>query len=490
MSPAYAALDALMQIAGRERPQWAVIEGGANAMKTRFYAEEAAAAALAAIGVAAADLWTLRTGETQEVRVSTREAAAALVSFALQTFGDPALAPPARPDDAGAGSARGTPAMGFFPTSDGRWVFLHPSFPDSAARLHAMLGAPADRDAVAAEAMRWTAQDLENAIADAGLCGAMARSPEEWDDSEQGRILAATPVVEVVRFADSPPEALSPAPDAPLSGFRVLDLTRVLAGPTCARTLAQHGAEVLYVSSPNLPTTEWFVSDTNPGKRACYLDLAAPGDADRLRELVRGCDVFSQGYRAGALARMGFGPLELARLRPGVICTSVNAYGHEGLWAGRPGWEQLAQTVTGMAVEHGQDLFDSARGPVLQPGAVTDYTTGFLAALGSMIALRRRALYGGSYLVRVSLSRTAMWVRSLGRGPASRLQTAEAHAPAELASWMIDMPQGGFGPIRRLRPTVRMSKTPAEWRLPVSRLGAHPAEWERERAAASAASPN
>lgn len=479
MSIADHALHDLMQIAGRSTPDWALVQPGPTALKTRFYAEEAAAAVLAAIGVAAADIWSLRTGASQRVEVGVREAAAALVSFAHQTFADPSQAPPMRPDDAGGG--RGTPAMGFFQAKDGRWIFLHPSFPDSAARLHALVGAPADREAVVAEVARWTAQDLEDAIAAAGVCGAVARTPAEWDASEQGRILAATPVIEIVRFADSPPEPFSGDSTAPLSGLRVLDLTRVLAGPTCARTLAQHGAETLYVSSPNLPTTERFVSDTNPGKRAAFLDLRAPADAERLRALVRDCDVFSQGYRGGALERLGFGPLDLAELRPGVICTAINAYGHEGPWARRPGWEQLAQTVTGMAVQHGQDM--GGAGPQLQPAAVADYTTGYLAALGSMIALRRRALYGGSYLVRVSLSRTAMWVRGFGRADAARLDAVQPLGQDELAGWMIDVPDSGFGPMRRLRPAVRLSATPAGWALPVSRLGAHPPAWSGAQAA-------
>lgn len=488
MSVVDAALNDLMQLAGRAAPDWVALSTGAPALKTRFYAEEAAAAVQAAIGALAADIWTLRTGETQNVEVDTREAAASLLSFVHQSFADPSRAPPMRPDDAGGG--RGTPAMGYFQAKDGLWVFLHPSFPDSAAKLHALVGSPADRDAVVAEVRRWTAEDLEDAIAAAGICGAMARSPEDWDVSEQGRVLAATPVIEVVRFADSPPEPFAGDPVAPLSGVRVLDLTRVLAGPTCARTLAQHGAETLYVSSPNLPTTEWFVSDTNPGKRAAFVDLRDPGGQEQMRALVRESDVFSQGYRAGALERLGFGPLDLAQLRPGIICTAINAYGHEGPWAKRPGWEQLAQTVTGMGVQHGQDLFGGEKGPQLQPGAVTDYTTGFLAALGSLIALRRRALYGGSYLVRVSLSRTGMWVRGLGHADASRFDEVQPLTAEEIAGWMIDVPETGFGPMRRLRPAIRMSRTPAAWNRPVSRLGAHPAAWPSPRTLLRVASPS
>ncbi|HEX5377896.1 MAG TPA: CoA transferase, partial [Phenylobacterium sp.] len=413
-------------------------------------------------------------GEGQTVTVSTREAAAGLVSFLHQTFGDPDRAPPLRPDDAGGG--RGTPAMGFFPARDGRFVYLHPSFPASAAKLHALVGSPADRDAVAANVLGWTAMDLENAIAAAGICGAMARTPEEWDTSEQGRILASRPVVEVTRIADGPPTPLPASGTAPLSGVRVLDLTRVLAGPTCARTLAQYGADVLYVASPNLPSTAGFVTDTNHGKLSTHLDLTEPRDLERLKQLAATADVFSQGYRTGGLERMGLGPLDLARVNPGVIYTSINAYGHEGPWRNRPGWEQLAQTVTGLAHLHGEHMAGGAKGPILQPGAVTDYTTGYLAALGSLIALRRRARFGGSYLVRVSLSQTAVWLRSLGIAGPERLAAVQPATPQEIDGWRIDS-DSGFGPLRHLRPAVGMSKTPTAWVRPVVPLGTHPPAW-------------
>ncbi len=203
--------------------------------------------------------------------------------------------------------------------------------------------------------------------------------------------LAQVPVVEIIRLGDAAREPI-PGPRAdergarPLSGVRVLDLTRVLAGPTCARTLAEHGAEVLHVRSPKLPSIEPFVIDTNPGKRSCFLDLDRKEDAERLRALVRDAHVFSQGYRPGALARRGFAPEELARMRPGIIVVSIDCYGHEGPFAERPGWEQLAQTVTGMALEHAGDEH-----PALVPAAVNDYTTGYLGALGVMCALARRA---------------------------------------------------------------------------------------------------
>lgn len=468
------AFEQLLEIAGREPADFARIESGAPAMATRFYAEEAAAAALAAGGTMAADIWALRGGGSQEVRVSTREAATGLVGFLHQTFAEPDRAPPLTQDDARGG--RGTPAMGFFATKDGRYVYLHPSFPPSAAKLHALVGSPADKEAVAANVAGWNAMDLENAIAELGICGAMARTPEEWDTSEQGRVLASRPVVEVTKIADGPPVPFPPRATAPLSGVRVLDLTRVLAGPACGRTLAQYGADVLYIASPSLPSTPGFVTDTNHGKLSAFLDLTRPDDLEQLRKLAATADVFSQGYRSGGLERLGLGPADLAQLNPGLVYISINAYGHEGPWRIRPGWEQLGQTVTGMAWLHGQHMAQGAKGPILQPGAVTDYTTGFLAALGGLIALRRRALYGGSCLVRVSLSQTAMWLRSLGIAPPQRLDAVEPVTAQEADGWRIDT-ASGWGALRHLRPAVQMSETPTAWRRPVVQLGTHPAVW-------------
>ncbi|HUO89551.1 MAG TPA: CoA transferase [Rhizomicrobium sp.] len=467
MSVAERAFGELIALDARERPDFVHVAEETPALKTRFYADEAAAAAIAAGATVATDIWTLRSGVKQDVRVGTREAAAGLVGFLHQKFADTAKAPPMR----GQLEAARTAANGFKKTRDGRYVFLHPSFPESTKRLLKVLGCPDTEEAVNATMLKWDALDFESAVAAAGACAGLARTPEEWDASEQGRILATRPVVEVIKIGDSRPEPFARDGNQPLSGIRVLDLTRVLAGPTCARTLAQYGADVMVISSPNLPSVPYFVTDTGHGKLAAFVDLATEDGRATLRKLVRGADVFSQGYRQGALERHGFGPIELAQLRPGIVVTAINCYGHEGPWRARPGWEQLGQTVTGMAMVHG-----GAEGPKLQPGAVTDYTTGFLAAYGSLIALQRRALYGGSYLVRVSLAQTAMWIRALGLAPESRLEDARQVTPDEVRGWSITS-ETGFGPMTHLRPPVTMSATPARWRRGVVPLGTHAPVW-------------
>jgi len=455
----------LMRIAGRELPDFVEIVPETPALKTRFYASECAAAVLAAGATMAADIWEMRSGESQTVRVAVREASASLISFSYQQFkSNPHTASTAR-------QRPGSGFGGFYLTRDNRYIYLHPSFPESTKRLIAVLGGADDRESIVFAVKSWNAADLEDAVAEARACAGIVRTPEEWDRSEQGRLLANRPCVEVVKIADSSPEPFPESGDMPLSGIRVLDLTRVLAGPTCAKTLAQYGADAMRIGSRDLPSVPNFVTDTGHGKLSAFVELKTEAGRECLNTLIRQSDVFSQGYRTGSLERLGFSATELARIRPGIIYTSINCYGHEGPWRQRAGWEQLAQTVTGMAHVHGGE-----EGPALQPAAVTDYTTGYLAAFGSLIALKYRALYGGSYLVRVSLSQTGMWIRQLGLAEKESLNTVEMLDGDEIRSFAVSS-DTGFGPMSHLRPPVQLSGTPARWKRGVVPLGTHDPVW-------------
>ncbi len=455
-------LEALGAAAGPPLATRVDVTGADPVLPTRFRVGEAAAAVVVAVGAASDRLWSLRGGPPQRLAIDVRAAAASLLSFLLQR------AP-------GVKLERGAPAtVALYPTRDAGWVHLHGGFPHLHEGTLAVLGCGDDAAAIARAVAAWDAEPLEHALADRGLCGAKLRSAAEWRSHPQGAALARVPVVEVIRLGDANATPL-PGPRArtrgarPASGVRVLDLTRVLAGPTCARTLAEHGADVLHVRSPKLPFIEPFVIDTNPGKRSCLLDLDRAPDVAALRELVREADVFSQGYRAGALAGRGFAPEELAMLRPGIVAVSIDCYGHDGPWASRPGWEQLAQTVSGMAYEHG-----GTKTAAIVPAAVTDYTTGHLAALGVLSALARRAREGGSWHVRVSLARTAMWIQSLPRAPEGA--SPVGLDPAVLRAHEI-VQETAWGTLTRLGPVLRMSDTPPRWELPPVPLGHDPARW-------------
>ena len=428
---------------------------------TPFRVGDAAAAAIAAHALAAAELWRLRGGRPQRIEVDARAAAASLLSFVLTRA-------------EGVAMLRGAPATVAFHRARDGWVHLHGGFPALHEGTLALLGCADDAASIARAVAGWDAQALEDALAERGLCGARLRSAGEWRAHPQGEALSRVPLVELLRIGDAPPAPL-PGPRAdedgarPLSGVRVLDWTRVLAGPTCARTLAEHGADVLHVRSPKLPSIEPFVIDTNVGKRSCFLDLDDAGDAARMRALVADAHVVTEGYRPGALARRGFGVEALARMRPGLVVASIDCYGHAGPWAGRAGWEQLAQTATGMAHEHAGDA-----SPAVVPAAVTDYTTGRLAALGVLCALARRVREGGSWQVRVSLARTAMWFQSLPRVPAGAAPSGLD--PGQLARWMVEY-DTAWGRVTRLAPIARMSETPPQWTLPPVPLGTHAPRW-------------
>ncbi len=439
------------------------IDGSDPVLASRFPIGEAAATALAACGAAAAWLWQERTGEAQDVAVSVPRAAASLLGFALQSLNGAATPR----------TAEGNPLVALYQAGDGRWIHLHGAFPSLAERTRDVLGPDTkDTESVGRAVATWKAHDLEDALAAAGTCGAMVRTADEWALHPQSEALAPLGRVDVVKVGDSDPEPVGDVEARrPLGGVKALDLTRVLAGPTSGRVLAEHGADVLLVNSPVLPNVAPFVLDTSHGKRSTWLDLDVAADAERLRDLAAEADVFVQGYRGGAMERRGFGADELAARRPGLIHVTINCYGDVGPWRTRPGWEQLAQSVTGVAAAQG-----GSERPSLLPAAACDYTTGYLAALGTMAALWRRSQEGGSYQVRVSLAATGMWLTQLG----AELDPDEASGLGSVGEWMTET-DTPTGTLRHLTPVAQLSATPARWDLPSPPLGAHPAEWARPR---------
>jgi len=274
----------------------------------------------------------------------------------------------------------------------------------------------------------------------------------------------------------SAPEPL-PDGDRPLSGVRVLDLTRVLAGPTCARTLAEHGADVLKITAEHLPNLGYQEFDTGHGKLAANLDLREPRNVETLRGLVREADVFSQGYRPGTLADRGFSAEELARLRPGIVVVSLCAFGHVGPWASRRGFDTVVQTVSGITQRQGLLFPGLEPGPQFYPASAIDYTTGYLMAFGAMAALARRAREGGSWLVRISLAQTGRFIVGRGEVPESGLASVPKEFSAEeIARWSTTSDTPG-GRLRHLAPVVQLSETPARWARPSVPLGYHEPAW-------------
>jgi crotonobetainyl-CoA:carnitine CoA-transferase CaiB-like acyl-CoA transferase len=454
------ALDKLWRLAGCEPAalERVTLTGADPILPTDFKIGTAASAVIAAGALAAAEIWRGRTGRGQSVAVDLRAAVAAFRSeryLRAESQKDLLLR---------------DPIFGFYLAGDGRWIQIHSNLPHHHEGALRVLGCEDTREAAASAVAKWTAGDLEDAFAAAGLPTGMVRSRAEWHAHPQGLAVAEMPLFEIVKIGDAPPEPAGAGPRA-LSGIRVLDLTRVIAGPVCGRTLAGYGADVLNVSSRHLPNLLGLVIDTGLGKLSASLDLRQAGDADRLRALVRDCDVFCQSYRPGALARFGLGPDELARLRPGIVYVTLSAFGHAGPWRERRGFETIIQSVSGMA--HEQGMGAGGEKPAHLPAQVVDHGTGYLAAFGAQVALARRAREGGSYLVRVSLAQTARWVDGLGRVDGRRTPDLTLDAVQDL---MADM-DSPYGRLRHVVPAARLSETPAYWSRPPVPLGTHPAAW-------------
>ena len=424
----------------------------------------AAAGALGAMGAAVAAIWKLRSGEGQDVAIDVRRA----VVPGLQTvvhLQQSGYALPPHP--------RGTDHRGFFRTADDRIIFLLRTlaYPEILTRLMDVLDCGYDAQSVERVVARWPAQELEEALARRKAVGVIARTREEWLGHPQGQWLAARAPVHVEKIGDADPRSL-PRAVRPLSDVRVLDFTHVLAGPVTARLLAEQGADVLHVSAPWRLDSHVMQIDTGWGKRSALLDLEQPGGADRLAALVRGADVFVQSWRPGALERAGFGPQDVAAVRPGIIYVSVSCYGYGGPWRERGGFEPIGQTACGLAIDEG-----SPAEPRLGPtGTLNDYLVPYLAAAGTLAALIRRAREGGSYHVEVSLTRASMFLQQLGRLTESeRLRMPGAMPAPEPSSFITsDSP---YGELRVPAPLVSYSRTPGRWDCPPSPPGQHTLAW-------------
>jgi crotonobetainyl-CoA:carnitine CoA-transferase CaiB-like acyl-CoA transferase len=464
---AFDALRTILPLAGwpAELADGVTITGGRDpVLPTPFRIGAAGAAALAATGLAASELWELRGGRRQEVGVDLRQAVASLRSgHYLEVNGAKVR-------------AERNPVMGMYPAKNGCWSYIHANFPNHRAAALRVLGCEEDRGAVRQAVAKWNALELEEAIIAAGGAGGMVRSMAEWAQHPQAAAIAALPLLEILKIGDSPPEPL-PEGERPLSGIRVLDLTRVLAGPTCARTLAEHGADVLKITASHIAARDDQEYDTGHGKLSARLDLRQPRDLDALKGLVRDGDVFSQGYRPGTLANRGLSPEQLSKLRPGLVYVSLCAFSHNGPWASRRGFDTVVQNVSGITTRQGE-LFPGAEpGPQFYPVSAIDYLTGYLMAFGAMVALARRVREGGSWLVRISLAQTGRWLVERGEVAPNMLEDVDKELyPAEIARWSIDS-DAPVGRLRHLGPTVRLSETPPFWARPSVPLGYHEPVW-------------
>ncbi|PAY05603.1 carnitine dehydratase [Bradyrhizobium sp. UFLA03-84] len=435
------------------------LTGSEPQLPSSFRVAAAAQAPIAAAGLAAAEIWKARSGDGQEVAVDIRHAVVECRSERYLRVDD--KPPPPAWDK----------IAGVYRVKDDRFVRLHTNFPHHRDAVCRVLGCNAERDEVQAALLQWDGEAFETAAYEAGGVVALMRSHDEWSATPHAKELAKLPLISIEKIGEAAPKPW-PAGKRPLAGIRVLDLSRVIAGPVAGRTLAAHGADVLLISGPDLPAIPWLTIDTGRGKLTTFLELRSEEGRGVMRNLVAQADILSQGYRPQAIARLGFSAEEAARINPGIVYVTLSAYGHAGPWAERRGFDSLVQTTTGF--NHAEGQAAGVDGPKELPAQMLDHATGYFMAFGAMMAKARQAREGGSWHVRVSLAQTGRWLRNLGRLEAG-LATEDLKADA--VQPYIERLQSGFGTLSSVRHAAILSRTPAHWSRPAMPLGSHRAEF-------------
>lgn len=440
--------------------------GPAGLLPARLPVRELARAAVGVCSLAAAELAARRTGgPVPRVRIDDGAVATAFVSERHLRID-------------GRAPASFAPLSRFWRTADG-WVRTHANYPHHRARLLGTLGLPADTaddlavEAVAASFAGRRADGIEETVYAAGGLAVAARTPGEWAADPRRVALRGVPLVERERLDAAPVRrtaALVGSPLLPAAGLRVLDLTRVTAGPVATRTLALLGADVLRIDAPQLPESQDAHSDTGFGKRSVSIDLASGSGREVFDELLAGADVVVTGYRPGALDAFGLTPRSLAARRPGLVIGRLSAWG-KGPWAGQRGFDSVVQAATGIAVAE-TDPKEPDGPPGALPAQALDHGTGYLLAAAVLRALTEQHDEGGSRLATLSLARTAAWLTDEIPAPPDRT-APEDHDPRK---WLTET-DSPLGRLRHALPPVAFDGAPADWSRPPGLLGADAAVW-------------
>lgn len=417
---------------------------------------------VATAALAVAELHGLRRGvTTPAVELDSEEAA---LAFRCERYLQPLgwLLPPAW-----------DPIAGVYPTREG-FIRLHTNYAHHRDAVLRVLGTDAVREAVAAEVAGWAGQQLEDAVVQAGGCAAAMRSPGQWRTHPQGAAVVQQPLVRRQPFASgvgAPGWATASSSDRPLSGIRVLDLTRVIAGPLATRWLAAYGAELLRLDPPEFEEVGALIPETTVGKRRTRLDLRTPSGRAVFERLLGDADVLVHGYRTDALARLGYDCERLREDYPELIVTQHNAYGFEGPWRNRRGFDSLVQMSCGIAAR-GMEIYASDA-PRPLPAQALDHATGHLLAGATCRALSERLLHGRVIYSRLSLARTAHALMSHGE-----VGSADTPEPAaEMVARHLERAHSALGPLRRVRVPGRIDGAVARYAIPAGSLGSHPARF-------------
>jgi hypothetical protein len=438
----------------------AVTFEGVNGLPTRAYDVNAlATASIAAATLAVAQLQSVRTGApVRGVRVDRGHAGAAFRSERHLT-------------GVGWRAPDGWDSIaGDYPTKDG-WIRLHTNYRNHREAALRVLGAPEAKEAVTRAVAAWRGDPLETAVVEAGGCAAFMRSPDEWSRHPQGVAVAREPLLALTQWSASAPELASEGVmHAPLAGVRVLDLTRVIAGPVGTRTLAGFGADVLRLDPPGFEEVAALLPEVTAGKRRAALDLKTEAGRARFETLVAGAHVLVHGYRPDALARLGFGRERLTALNPSLVIVCHDAYGWGGPWAARRGFDSLVQMSAGIAWRGGEVA--GASRPTPLSAQALDHATGYLIGASACRGIARLLASGEASETRLSLAGTAACLTGL----APPTEPVAEPAAADIDVWREDA-DTGFGPVRRVRYPGVIAGVAARWGRPAGALGVDEARW-------------
>ncbi|WP_338582605.1 CoA transferase [Pseudomonas sp. MAG733B] len=425
----------------------------AGALPSAFSVTDLACASIGAAGQAVGELLNQQTGRLPTLEVDRR-----LASFWFSSSIRPVgwNVPPLW-----------DPVAGDYAAKDG-WIRLHTNAPHHRAAAESVLGACADRAAMASKVAQWAKSDLEQVVVDAGGCAAEMRTWEQWQAHPQGRAVNAEPLIQFGHHGSHNGTLWQGSVAQPLAGIKVLDLTRVLAGPVASRFLAGLGADVLRIDPPTW-NEPGVVPEMTLGKRCARLDLHEKTDRALFNSLLKDADIVLHGYRADALERLGYGVTERQKLAPGMIDVCLNAYGWNGPWQNRRGFDSLVQMSSGIA-DAGMQWKHTDK-PTPLPVQALDHATGYLMAASAIKLLTERLSSGQGGSARLSLARTAKLLIEHGRGSEELLRVEDEHDQGMLVE------QTPWGPAHRLHVPLRITGTPVQWTLAASELGSHRAQW-------------
>ncbi|KAG9517671.1 CoA-transferase family III, partial [Aureobasidium melanogenum] len=441
------------------------------ALPSSFHLGVLAQSSIALSALAAAQIYALRNHvQVPRVEVPLQHA---IIEFKSERFYTiDGQRPAARPNAIG----------GLHRTADG-YIRVHDSFPNHSNGMLELVGLPLEssRAQLADKIANWRSLELEAAATIKGKLAAYAlRSYKEWDALPQSRAIADFPILIQPISSEGRtgfPDHMLKGAVACLKGLRVVEMSRVIAAPLCGKTLAAHGADVIWVTSPNLPDLPDIDREFGRGKRTVQLDIHNAADRSKLLDLIKDCDVFIQGYRPGSLARYGLSPEGLVRINPNIVIANMSAFGPSGPWAGQRGFDSLVQTCSGLNVSEAQHAGQSEPARPL-PCQALDHASGYLLATGVIAALYHRVIRGGAWRVEVSLAGTMKYLRSLGQYPGdSGFECKDYTRQADVPANYLESRQTGFGCMVAVKHSAKISGCEVGWEIMPKPLGSDSANW-------------